>query len=61
MPGFAASLSDKQVADIAAWLRQRYAPDEPVWQDPLVMLLLLAIDGLTPNNCGPPSLALWQA
>jgi hypothetical protein len=25
----------------------------------LVMLLLLAIDGLTPNNCGPPSLALW--
>lgn len=33
MPGFAASLSDKQVADIAAWLRQRYAPNEPAWTD----------------------------
>ncbi|PIJ51900.1 aldehyde dehydrogenase [Erwinia sp. OLTSP20] len=33
MPGFAASLSDKQVAEIAAWLRQRYAPAEPAWQD----------------------------
>ncbi|UYP75736.1 molybdopterin-dependent oxidoreductase (plasmid) [Pantoea dispersa] len=33
MPGFAASLSDKQVADIAAWLRQRYAPDQPAWQN----------------------------
>lgn len=33
MPGFSASLSDKQVADIAAWLRQRYAPNEPAWRD----------------------------
>lgn len=33
MPGFAASLSDNQVADIAAFLRQRYAPDQPAWQD----------------------------
>lgn len=33
MPGFAASLSDKQVADIAAYLRQRYAPSEPAWPD----------------------------
>ncbi|WP_276971929.1 molybdopterin cofactor-binding domain-containing protein [Tatumella ptyseos] len=33
MPGFAASLSDKQVADIAAYLRQRYAPDQPAWTD----------------------------
>lgn len=33
MPGFAGSLSDKQIADIAAWLRQRYAPNEPAWSD----------------------------
>lgn len=33
MPGFAASLSDKQLADIAAYLRQRYAPNEPAWTD----------------------------
>ncbi|KAB8307934.1 aldehyde dehydrogenase [Erwinia endophytica] len=33
MPGFAASLSDQQVADIAAYLRQRYAPDQPAWTD----------------------------
>ncbi|QKJ86871.1 nicotinate dehydrogenase subunit B [Paramixta manurensis] len=33
MPGFAASLSDRQVADIAAYLRQRYAPDQPPWPD----------------------------
>lgn len=33
MPGFAGSLSDKQVADIAAYLRQRYAPNEPAWAD----------------------------
>lgn len=33
MPGFAASLSDKQLADIAAYLRARYAPDQPTWSD----------------------------
>ncbi len=33
MPGFAGNLSDKQIADIAAFLRQRYAGNEPAWQD----------------------------
>ena len=33
MPAFAGTLSDQQVADIAAYLRQRYAPNEPAWGD----------------------------
>ena len=33
MPAFAGTLSDQQVADIAAYLRQRYAPNEPAWHD----------------------------
>lgn len=33
MPAFAGTLSDQQVANIAAYLRQRYAPNEPAWRD----------------------------
>ncbi|MHA5987374.1 molybdopterin cofactor-binding domain-containing protein [Pseudomonas aeruginosa] len=32
MPGFKDSLSDRQVADLAAYLRQRFASDQPAWQ-----------------------------
>lgn len=31
MPGFAASLSDKQIAELATYLRQTYAPGKPAW------------------------------
>ena len=31
MPGFADSLSDEQVGDLAAYLRARFAPDKPAW------------------------------
>lgn len=33
MPGFAASLSDKQVAELATYLRQTYAPGKPAWEN----------------------------
>ena len=32
MPGFADSFSDKQVATLATYLRARFAPDAPPWQ-----------------------------
>jgi len=32
MPGFAASLDDRQIADLSAYLRARFAPDKPAWQ-----------------------------
>lgn len=32
MPGFKDSLSDRQVADLAAYLRHRFAADKPAWQ-----------------------------
>jgi nicotinate dehydrogenase subunit B len=32
MPGFADSLSDRQVAELARFLRSRFAPDKPAWQ-----------------------------
>ncbi|KQP39794.1 aldehyde dehydrogenase [Pseudorhodoferax sp. Leaf274] len=32
MPGFADNLSDDQIATLAAYLRQRHAPDKPAWQ-----------------------------
>lgn len=32
MPGFADSLDDRQVAELAAYLRARFAPDKPAWQ-----------------------------
>ena len=33
MPGFADSFSDSQVVTVAAYLRARFAPDQPPWQD----------------------------
>ena len=32
MPAFRDALDDAQVADLAAWLRQRFAPDQPPWR-----------------------------
>ncbi|MGG5289060.1 molybdopterin cofactor-binding domain-containing protein [Pseudomonas shirazensis] len=32
MPAFKDSLSDRQVADLSAYLRQRFASDQPAWQ-----------------------------
>ncbi|SDF24398.1 molybdopterin cofactor-binding domain-containing protein [Limimaricola pyoseonensis] len=34
MPGFAAELSETQIADLARYLRARYAPDLPAWPEP---------------------------
>jgi nicotinate dehydrogenase subunit B len=31
MPGFAGSLNDRQVSELASYLRQRFAPDKPAW------------------------------
>lgn len=31
MPAFRDSLSDRQIAELAAWMRQRFAPDSPPW------------------------------
>ena len=33
MPAFKHSLSDEQIARIAGYMRQRYAPDKPAWSD----------------------------
>ena len=33
MPGFADSLSNSQVVTLTAYLRARFAPDKPAWQD----------------------------
>jgi nicotinate dehydrogenase subunit B len=33
MPGFAASLTDGQIADLAGFLRRHYAPDRDAWTD----------------------------
>ena len=33
MPGFADSLDDRQVSELASYLRQRFAPDKPAWSD----------------------------
>lgn len=33
MPAFRHSVDDRQAADLAAWLRRRYAPDLPAWPD----------------------------
>lgn len=33
MPAFAQALDDRQVAQLAAWMRQRYAPGKPAWRD----------------------------
>jgi nicotinate dehydrogenase subunit B len=31
MPAFGGSLSDAQIAELAAWMRLRFAPDQPAW------------------------------
>ena len=33
MPGFAAALDDRQIVELAAWMRQRHAPGRPAWTD----------------------------
>jgi nicotinate dehydrogenase subunit B len=33
MPAFKDSLNDSQVAELAAYLRQQFAPDKPAWTD----------------------------
>ncbi|WP_213284991.1 molybdopterin cofactor-binding domain-containing protein [Bradyrhizobium sp. sGM-13] len=33
MPAFKDSLSDGQIAELVAYLRQQFAPDKPVWKD----------------------------
>lgn len=33
MPSFATALDDRQMADLAAYLRARFAPDKPAWDD----------------------------
>jgi nicotinate dehydrogenase subunit B len=33
MPAFKDSLDDRQIADLAAYMRQRYAPAQPPWRD----------------------------
>lgn len=33
MAGFSASLSDRQIADLTAYVRSRFAPDKPPWVD----------------------------
>ncbi|AYD04002.1 molybdopterin cofactor-binding domain-containing protein [Neorhizobium sp. NCHU2750] len=32
MPGFSQSLSDRQISDLAAYLRARFAPGKPAWE-----------------------------
>jgi nicotinate dehydrogenase subunit B len=33
MPGFREALDDRQLAELAVWMRQRFAPDRPPWGD----------------------------
>ena len=33
MPAFRDSLTDGQIAELATYLRQQFAPDKPVWKD----------------------------
>jgi nicotinate dehydrogenase subunit B len=33
MPGFRQALDDRQLAELAGWMRQRFAPDRPAWAD----------------------------
>ncbi len=33
MPAFRHSLDDRQIAELAVWLRRRFAPDRPAWGD----------------------------
>jgi len=33
MPAFREGLDDRQIARLAAYMRQRFAPDKPAWPD----------------------------
>ncbi len=33
MPAFGQALDDRQLVDLAAWMRQRFAPQQPPWHD----------------------------
>jgi len=33
MPAFGDALDDAQIAQLAAYMRQRFAPDKPAWPD----------------------------
>jgi len=33
MPGFREAFDDRQIAELASYIRARYAPDQPAWQD----------------------------
>ncbi len=33
MPAFRDSLTDSQIAELAAYLRRQFAPDKPAWTD----------------------------
>jgi len=33
MPAFRHALDDRQIAELAAWMRQRFAPGQPPWAD----------------------------
>jgi nicotinate dehydrogenase subunit B len=33
MPAFRHALDDRQIVDLAAWMRRRFAPDRPPWVD----------------------------
>ena len=33
MPAFGHNLNDAQVAQLAAWMRQRFAPGKPAWRE----------------------------
>jgi nicotinate dehydrogenase subunit B len=33
MPGFAHSLNNAQIAELVGWMRARYAPQQPAWQN----------------------------
>ncbi|PZM14517.1 molybdopterin cofactor-binding domain-containing protein [Rhizobium tubonense] len=52
MPSYAASYNDKQLADLAAYLRARFAPDKPAWED-LARAAAAARDISHPEWAGP--------
>ncbi|MBL8349481.1 MAG: cytochrome c, partial [Burkholderiaceae bacterium] len=33
MPAFRDALDDRQIAELAAWMRQRFAPGQPPWAE----------------------------
>jgi nicotinate dehydrogenase subunit B len=45
MPAFRHNLDDAQIAQIARYLRQRYAPDKPAWSDVESTIARLRADG----------------